>query len=225
MSVVRRLGLAALVLACGPWGSSQAGVYVGVRVGGPYCYRPYYGYRPFIGVGFYGPAYPVYVAPPPVVVAPAPVVVQQAPVVAQPAYTAPSPPAPLPPPTPAAAAPAAPAPLTPAVATSAVPNRQADIDACIGQLNSQQEEARVDALIQLGRLKARRATGPIIRALNGDPSPKVRETAARSLGLIGAPDTLAALQRAAQADEDRDVRHSAGFSAEIIRGAMQQRNP
>jgi hypothetical protein len=225
MSVVRRLGLAALVLACCPWGSSQAGVFVGF--GGPCGYRPYYGYgyRPYLGVGFYGPAYPVYVAPPPVIVAQPPVVVQQPPVVAQPAYPAPAAPAPLPAPTPAAAAPAAPAPLTPAVATSAVSDRQADIDGCIGRLNSQQEEARIDALIQLGRLKARRATGPIIRALNSDPSPKVREAAARSLGLIADPETLAALQRAALADDDRDVRHSAGFSAEVIRGAMRQRNP
>jgi hypothetical protein len=68
MSMLRKLGLAALVVICCPWSFSQAGVYVGIGVPGPYYYRPYY--RPW----YYGG---VYVAPPPVVVSPPPVVVQQ----------------------------------------------------------------------------------------------------------------------------------------------------
>jgi hypothetical protein len=36
-------------------------------------------------------------------------------------------------------------------------------------------------------------------------------------GLIAAPQALPALQTAAQADEDREVRHSAQFAAEVIR--------
>jgi hypothetical protein len=44
----------------------------------------------------------------------------------------------------------------------------------------------------------------------------VREAAARGLGLIGAASSLEALQRAALADDDREVRHSAGFAAEVI---------
>src|SRR5215468_10755132 len=58
MSMLRKLGLAALVVICCPWSFSQAGVYVGIGVPGPYYYRPYY--RPWYGG--------VYVAPPPVVV-------------------------------------------------------------------------------------------------------------------------------------------------------------
>jgi HEAT repeat protein len=48
----------------------------------------------------------------------------------------------------------------------------------------------------------------------------VREAAARALGLIGAPTALSALQYAAQADDDRDVRHSASFAADVIRSNL-----
>jgi hypothetical protein len=40
--------------------------------------------------------------------------------------------------------------------------------------------------------------------------------------LIGSPAALPALQNAAQADSDRDVRHSASFSAEIIRANLRR---
>jgi HEAT repeat protein len=52
--------------------------------------------------------------------------------------------------------------------------------------------------------------------LAGDRSPVVRESAARALGLIGSAQALPALQRAAQADSDRDVRRSAQFAVEVI---------
>src|SRR6516164_1189043 len=99
MSKMRRLVLAALLVVCCPWNTTQAGVYVGLGFGGP-CYRPYY--RPYWGgYGFYRPyGFGVYVAPPPVVVGAAPVVVQQ-PVVVQPAYAPPAaPPAQAPAPLP-----------------------------------------------------------------------------------------------------------------------------
>ena len=51
-------------------------------------------------------------------------------------------------------------------------------------------------------------------------APSVREAAARALGLIGDTATLPALQRAAQADDDHDVRHSAQFAAEVIRSNL-----
>jgi HEAT repeat protein len=71
--------------------------------------------------------------------------------------------------------------------------------------------------MRLGRSKDRRAVEPLKRALSDDRSPAVREAAARGLGLIGAPAALSALQNAAQGDDDRDVRRSASFAAEVIR--------
>ena len=91
------------------------------------------------------------------------------------------------------------------------------------QLNSPDERARADAAMQLGRMKSRRAVEPLTQTLGGDRSPAVREAAARGLGLIGAPAALTALQRAAQADDDRDVRHSASFAAEVIRSNLRGR--
>ena len=63
---------------------------------------------------------------------------------------------------------------------------------------------------------------PIARALREDGSPVVREAAARALGLIALPASLSALQNAAQADEDRDVRRSAAFAADVIRSNMRR---
>ncbi|HEV3236990.1 MAG TPA: hypothetical protein VGZ25_08380 [Gemmataceae bacterium] len=82
--MIRRtvLGLAALALLAVPWASAQAGggVRIGIGIGAPFWYRPYY------------PR--VYVVPAPVYYAPAPVYVQPVPVV-QPVYTVPAAPAPL----------------------------------------------------------------------------------------------------------------------------------
>jgi hypothetical protein len=226
MSMLRKLGLAALVVVCSPWSFSQAGVYVGIGVPGPYYYRPYY--RPWYGG--------VYVAPPPVVVGAAPVVVQQPvvvaqPVGAQPAYSpsssppaqAPAPtsapaPAPLPPPEPvsAAATPSTPA-VMPAMATGTV-----DLDSCLQQLRSGDEPTRAAALVSLGKLRLERAVGPMVKTLNSDPSPRVREAAARGLGLVASPSALSALQYAAQADDDPEVRRSASFAAEVIRGNFRR---
>jgi hypothetical protein len=222
MSMLRRLGLSALLLACCPWSTSQAGVYVGLGFGGP-CYRPYY--RPYWGgYGYYRPyGFGVYVAPPPVVVAPPPVVVQQ-PVMVQPAYTPPPAapaPAPLPAPSPVSTATSSSAPeVMPAVAAS---SGGREVDSALQQLRSGDESGRADALVRLGRLKAERAIGPMVKALHSDSSPKVREAAARGLGLISAPSSLSALQYAAQADDDREVRHSASFAAECIRGSLPRR--
>jgi HEAT repeat protein len=114
-----------------------------------------------------------------------------------------------------------PAAINPIVAATPVSrNGEAEIDACIQQLRSSQDQTRAEALVQLGRLKAERATGPMVKALNDDPTPAVREAAARGLGLIGARSALPALQRAALQDSDRDVRHSASFAADVIRGSM-----
>jgi len=228
MSMLRKLGLAALVVICCPWSFSQAGVYVGIGVPGPYYYRPYY--RPW----YYGG---VYVAPPPVVVAPPPVVVQQ-PAVAPPAYAPSSPPAQAPTPTPTQTPAPAPAPLPPPepVGTAAAPSTPdvmpavatgvnkvpADFDTCLQQLRSSDEQTRADALVRLGKLRAERAVGPMVKALNSDASPRVREAAARGLGLIASPTALSALQYAAQADDNADVRRSASFAADVIRGNLRR---
>ncbi|MHB1422167.1 MAG: HEAT repeat domain-containing protein [Gemmataceae bacterium] len=241
MSLMRKASLAVLVVACCPWSASQAGMYFGAGFGGPCGYRPYhcgwgcggYGW----GYGGYGCGYGGFYRPygfgvafaSPIVVGAAPVVVQQPtvvqqPVVVQPAYTpsAPSPPpsTPLPMPTPTTTTDASATPdLLPAVA---VGNRRPDFATALQQLRYGDEQARADAAVSLGRMRAERAIGPIVKALNSDSSPKVREAAARGLGLIGSPTALGALQYAAQADDDREVRHSASFAAETIRGNLKR---
>jgi len=78
------------------------------------------------------------------------------------------------------------------------------------------ERVRSDTVMQLGRLRVQQAVDPLAATLAGDQSPAVREAAARALGLIGSPKALPALQRAAQVDNDREVRHSAQFAIEVI---------
>jgi hypothetical protein len=235
MSVLRKVSLAALLVACCPWSASQASMYFGVGVGGPGCYRPYgchrYGWGGYgWGGGWgYGGCYRPYgfgvvVAPPPVIVGAAPVVVQQPaivqqPVVVQPAYTPSSAPAPLPMPTPSTTAAPSASEVMPA---TAVGNVNGEIYAALQQLRTGNEQARADAAVRLGRLRAEQAIGPIVKALNSDSSPMVREAAARGLGLIGSPTALSALQYAAQSDDDHEVRHSASFAAEAIRGNFKR---
>jgi hypothetical protein len=197
---------AALLLAALPLAPAQAGVRwsVGINLAPPaYYYSPYWG-RPY----YYYRPYPVYVSPPAVIVQPAPVL-QAVPVV-QPAYSSPVEAAPtLAPPPPSTAA--------PAQTTAWVPEGP---DAAMQRLNSTDDGVRADAAVQLGRVKALRAVQPLTQLLAADRSAAVREAAARGLGLIGSADALPALQRAAQADDDREVRHSAQFAAEVIRSAL-----
>ena len=187
--------LGALLLAA-TGGGAQAGWTVGVRVGAPVYYRPYGPY--------YYPYYPygtVYVAPPP------PVVVESAPVLVQPALS-------VQPVYPAAAAPAAP----PTVVRTQAPEAASpsEIAHYLQQLRDPDERARAESVMQLGRLRALAGIDPLAATLAGDRSPLVREAAARGLGLIGSPKALPALQHAAMADPDRDVRHSAQFAAEVV---------
>jgi hypothetical protein len=192
----------AVALACfagiGATGQLQAGWGVGVRVGGPVYYRswdpyyyPYYSYYPYRAV---------YVEPPPVVVESAPLVVQPAPV-AQP--VSPSAPSTLPPPA--------------ILRSSQIQNAsQPDVDRYVQQLRDPDERTRADGVLQLGRLRVVAKVDSVAATLAGDRSPVVREAAARALGLMGSPKALPALQRAASADPDRDVRHSAQFALDII---------
>jgi hypothetical protein len=190
--------LTGLMLA-GAGAQLQAGWGVGVRVGGPVYYRPWDPY--------YYPYYPYPYAYRPVYVESPPVIVQSAPVFVQPASAVqalnPGTPAPLPP---------------PAVLQSSQIQyaAQPEIDRCLHQLRDADERVRSDSVLQLGRIKAISAVDSVAATLAGDRSPLVRETAARSLGLMGSPKALPALQRAALADPDRDVRHSAQFSVDVI---------
>lgn len=198
------LTFAGLVLAAAS-GSLQAGWGVGVRLGGPVYYGPW--------APYYYPYYPyraVYVAPPPVVVESAPVAVQPTP-------------APLPlQPVPVtsgvkAVSQVAPTTLAPTVAQS--PGQeisQTEVNRFLQQLRDPDERVRADAVLQLGRFKALSAVDPLAATLAGDRSPMVREAAARALGLLGSPKALPALQHAALADPDRDVRHTAQFAVEIV---------
>jgi HEAT repeat protein len=106
---------------------------------------------------------------------------------------------------------------------AAVSNGGSGLESALQQLRSGDESRRADALVRLGKMRVERAVGPMVKALNSDSSPIVREAAARGLGLIGSPSSLSALQYAAQADDDREVRHSASFAAECIRGSLPRR--
>jgi hypothetical protein len=209
MRVIARVGLVVAALACGP-PAAWAGVGVAVGVGYG---RPCWG-RPCVGFGFYyQPYYPVYVAPPPVVVAPAPVVVQPAATAVQPVNPAP------------AAVSRSPTTSEPPLEQVPAPRPvdaggQAGLEARLRELQSPDERTRAEAAVELGRMQTPRAVGPLIRLLKEDPSPSVRESAARGLGLIGETNALAALQYAAQADGDREVRKSAGYAAEVLRSRL-----
>jgi hypothetical protein len=202
-----RIALAVLGLGAVLQPSAQAGVRVGVGVGigFPGYYYPWgpWGYYGPYGCGWYRP-YPVYVTAPPVIVAPAPVVVQPASTVQ-------------------AAPPLQPVPaVSPAIRASSYASTPEPplADHNLQLLSDPSEKVRCDAVMELGRQKLDRAADPLTATLAGDRSPMVREAAARALGLIGARRSLTALTYAAQADPDREVRHSAQFAVEAIRSQM-----
>ena len=179
--------------------TSQAGPYFGIRIGiplyvGPY---PYYGYGYPYPYPYYYPAPVVYQAPPAVVVRSGPYI-EAAPAAA---------PTPNPPPPPVVVPTqnVAPAPVT------------AQASALLAQLGDPNANVRRDAALNLGRQKAQAAIDPVTNLLQKDPSPQVRDAAARRSGLIASSRSLKALIYAAQADDDRDVRHSAQFAVEVIR--------
>jgi hypothetical protein len=195
MNAKRLLLLAGVALLALPAATAHAGVGVGVSIGFPYYYRPYC-YHPYY---YYRPVVPVYVAPP-VVVQPVPVVetvlVQPVPAVQSSQLT----------PAPQAVQPA-----------SRVESRGDEIERLMQHLSNPDDKVRADVAIQLGRLKARRASEPLERVLASDRSPEVRDAAARALGLISLPASLPALEHAAQADADGTVRSSARFAVDVIR--------
>lgn len=222
MKMIRRgtlLAFVALVLAAPAADAHERGGFsIGIGLGVP-AYRPWYHHHHYHGP-YYRP-YPVYVAPAPIYV-PRPVVVQPVPVIAQPATI-------VVPPAQVSASPApsvqpAPAPI-PALSPIATTSPSADNPAVGHQLQlliHPDERVRSDAVMQLGRMRVDRAVDQLTATLAGDRSPLVREAAARALGLIGARRAMTALQYAAQADADRDVRRSAQFSVEVIATNLQR---
>ncbi len=200
MQIGKRLALAALLcVATGSTALAHGGLVIGVGVGLPICPRPYYYPAPYYYP--YPYAYPYYAAP--VVVQPAPVVVTQP--AAQPG----------PAPTPAVAT--QPAPAVTSTYQTADWKKTGEMTQLLQLLNDPDEKTRSDAVIQLGRMKAEHAVDPLCATLAGDKSPLVRDSAAKALGLIGAPRSLTALLHAAQVDPDNNVRHSAQFAVEIIK--------
>jgi hypothetical protein len=202
--------------------AQKAQAWVGVRIG--------IGVPLYVGPGpyYYGYGYPYYY--PPAVVVPAPqVVYQTAPVAAAPQVVTQTPPpavavAPAPAQSEALPAPraiAVPA-STPLANVITVSNQASpEIDALVRQLSQASETARRDAALQLGRLKANSAVDALANLLAKDSSPLARDGAARALGLIASPASLKALIYAAQADDDREVRHSAQFAVEVIRSNLR----
>ncbi|MFL5245203.1 MAG: HEAT repeat domain-containing protein [Gemmataceae bacterium] len=188
--------------------AGQGGLAIGLNFGFPGYYRPWYGYCGYpygypYPYGYYQP-YPIYVTPPPVYVA-SPPVVQAAPAPG----VAP------------AAAPANPVYRTaqatqPAQTDPASDGRQTESARLLRQLSNVDENARSEAVLQLGRMRATNALDPVAARLAGDKSPAVRDAAARALGLMASTKALPALERAARLDADRDVRRSAQFSIEVI---------
>ena len=76
--------------------------------------------------------------------------------------------------------------------------------------------------MQLGRLHASGCLPSLTAALSNDRSPLVREAAARGLGLMDSTDCPDALQRAASGDENREVRHTASYAADVIRANLRR---
>lgn len=215
--------LAAVVLSVAAV-PAPAGVFVGVGFGGPY-YRPYY--RPYWGYPYYRPyGVGVVVAPPPVIYTqPVPVVVQPAPVAIQTVpTTVPVTTASAPTTVPVTTAPTTSVPPPPETvgAPRVVAESQPAVNPQLQALASNDERARSNAALELGRMKAVVAVDRLVTLLSSDPSAQVRETAARALGLIGSPRALNALRYAGQADNDRDVRRSAQFAVEVITTNMRR---
>jgi hypothetical protein len=223
MNTWKRLALAGLLCAVsGSTALAHGGFTLGIGIGLPIYPRPcYYGGPYYYPYPYPYPYYqPVVVPAAPVVVQPAPVVVQPAaapaPAVAAPVANVAGPVPNVAPPPVSVAAPAAPTTMTATYGNGELKN-VADVNALLQMLNDPDEKTRSDAVIQLGRLKADRAVDPVCATLASDKSPLVRESAAKALGLIGAPRALTALIHAAQADPDNNVRHSAHFAVEIIK--------
>jgi len=196
------LGIATSAAQAGP----PVRVGIGIGIGAPYPYYRPYGYPYWYGYP-YGYSYPYY-GPGPVVIQAPPVILQSGTVVGttpNPSYS--SPPFAAPEPT---------------LVQPANPNAQTNFDFHLSRLSNPDDALRRESVMELGRMKNDRAIDPLAATLAGDKSSTVRDAAARALGLVGSPRALPALIQAAQADNDREVRHSAQFAVEVIRTNLQR---
>jgi hypothetical protein len=187
-------------------------------------------YPGYWGFG-YGPGYWGYDSYPPTCIVTAPQVVYQPSPSASPYPPTPIPKEPIPPPnqktpipTPQVDAetgttgePNAPPLLAVTNTVSISTQASSQPDSLVGQLTQADEATRSAPAIQLGRMKATSAVASLSNVLAKDTSATVRDSAARALGLIGSPSSLNALTRAAQADDDREVRRSSQFAVDLIR--------
>jgi hypothetical protein len=107
-------------------------------------------------------------------------------------------------------------PVAPPVAAPADPSTLQAISNYLAALRSPDERVRLESVTQLGRMRAGEAIDPLAATLAGDLSPRVREAAARALGLIGTTQAAPALQRAVQMDCDPSVRQSAQFALDAV---------
>lgn len=82
------------------------------------------------------------------------------------------------------------------------------IDHLIDALDDEDEMVRDNVIFALGELEGTKAVPRLVRTLKSDKSPRVRKSAAKSLGMIKAVPAVGALV-AALADPDFKVRKSA----------------
>src|SRR5262249_26280144 len=95
-------------------------------------------------------------------------------------------------------------------------------DGAMQALGSADERARSDAAMELGRIRAEAAGDRLANLPANGPRPPARGNAPRHLGPYGPPPRRQPLRYAAQADNARDVRHSAQFSMEVITSQMRR---
>ncbi|MBL8793742.1 MAG: HEAT repeat domain-containing protein [Planctomycetia bacterium] len=92
----------------------------------------------------------------------------------------------------------------------------AEGDHLLLDLAAADERVRLASVRRLGQLKLRCAVGALTATLRDDPSGVVREAAVRALTVIGDTGALFALQEAADADPDAQVRRTALFAVEVL---------
>jgi HEAT repeats len=93
----------------------------------------------------------------------------------------------------------------------------AGVDQALQLINSPRDRDRIDGALALGRARVEKGIEPLRKMLADDPNPRVREAAARALGLVATPECAKALEKAARADDDGEVRRTARLAAQVIR--------
>jgi hypothetical protein len=100
---------------------------------------------------------------------------------------------------------------------------QATRAALAGLIHSS-ERVRVQSIQRLREHAFRLEVEALVALVTNDPSPTVREAAAKSLGLVarGSSVALQALRRSAKEDKDPEVRRTALFAAEILQTPIKR---